>query len=156
MSVVTRADVVTAGQTWRCDESRADPDDVPAPHDVPLWPAHVRFTAVVDRVEDDYVELTVTTGNSHPRTPDFGAEMVSTVETLTSGNRWTLESDASSGQPVGDRGGPMTDDDNVHANAVAAQLRLAEENGTLPADLDVDDVDVDDVGEDDEEADDDE
>ena len=102
MSVVTRADVVTAGQAWRCDESRADPDDVPAPHDVPLWPAHVRFTAVVDRVEEDYVELTVTTGNSHPRTPDFGAEMVSTVETLTSGNRWTLESDASSGQPVGD------------------------------------------------------
>jgi len=50
----------------------------------------------------------------------------------------------------------MTDHDNNHANAVAAQLRLAEENGTLPADLDVDDVDVDDVGEDDEEADDDE
>ena len=47
----------------------------------------------------------------------------------------------------------MTDHDNNHANAVAAQLRLAEENGTLPADLDVDDVDVDDVGEDDEEAD---
>ena len=132
------ADVVTAGQTWRCDESRADPDDVPAPHDVPLWAPHPRFTAIVDRVEDDYVELTVTTGNSHPRTPEFGAEMVSTVETLTSGNRWTLESDASSGQPVGDRGGPMTDDDNNHANAVAAQLRLAEENGTLPEDMDVD------------------
>ena len=138
MSVVTRADVVTAGQTWRCDESRADPDDVPAPHDVPLWPAHVRFTAVVDRVEDDYVELTVTTGNSHPRTPDFGAEMVSTVETLTSGNRWTLQADTPSARPVGDRGGPMTDDDNNHANAVAAQLRLAEENGTLPEDMDVD------------------
>ena len=52
--------------------------------------------------DDDCVELTVTTGNSHPRTPDFGAEMVSTVETLTSGNRWTLQADASSGRPVGD------------------------------------------------------
>jgi len=131
MSLVERAGAVEAGQTWRCDESRADPDDVPAPHDVPLWAPHPRFTAVVDRVEEDYVELTVTRGNSHPRTPEFGAEMVSTVETLTSGNRWTLESDASSSQPVGDRGGPMTDHDNNHANAVAAQLRLAEENGTL-------------------------
>ena len=102
MSVVTRADVVTAGQTWRYDESRADPDDVPAPHDVPLWAPHPRFNAVVDRVEDDYVELTVTTGNSHPRTPDFGAEMVSTVETLTRDDRWTLQADTPSARPVGD------------------------------------------------------
>jgi len=100
VSVVTRADVVTAGQTWRCDESRADPDDVPRP--TYRCGRRVRFTAVVDRVEEDYVELTVTTGNSHPRTPDFGAEMVSTVETLTSGNRWTLQADASSARPVGD------------------------------------------------------
>jgi len=49
----------------------------------------------------------------------------------------------------------MTDHDNNHANAVAAQLRLAEANGTLPEDMDVD-ADEDDVGEDDEEADDDE
>ena len=89
-SLVERAGVVEAGQTWRCDESRADPDDVPAPHDVPLWEPQPRFTAVVDRVEEDYVELTVATGNSHPRTPDFGAEMVSTVETLTSDPRWSL------------------------------------------------------------------
>jgi|GEM_PF-2082180 hypothetical protein len=95
---------------------------------------------VVDCVEADYVELTVTRGNSHPRTPDFGAEIVSTVEMLTSGNRWTLESDASIDRPVGDRGDPMTDDDNAHANAVAAQLRLAEENGTLPEGLEVEDV----------------
>ena len=74
MSLVERAGAVEAGQTWRCDESRADPDDVPAPHDVPLWAPHPRFTVVVDRVEDDYVELTVTTGNSHPRTPDFVAD----------------------------------------------------------------------------------
>ena len=88
--LVARAGVVEAGQTWRCDESRADPDDVPAPHNVPLWEPQPRFDAVVDRVEDDYVELTVTTGNSHPRTPDFGAEMVSAVETLTSDPRWSL------------------------------------------------------------------
>ena len=35
-SLVERAGVVETGQTWRCDESRADPNDVPAPHDVPL------------------------------------------------------------------------------------------------------------------------
>ena len=102
MSVVTRADVVTAGQAWRCDESRADPDDVPAPHDVPLWAPHPRFTVVVDRVEDDYVELTVTRGNSHPRVPTIGGEVVSTVETLTRDDRWTLQADTPSARPVGD------------------------------------------------------
>ena len=91
MSVVERAGVVEPGQTWRCDESRADPDDVPEPHDVPLWEPHPRFTVVVDRVEDDYVELTAATGNGHPRTPRFGAELVSTVETLTSDARWSLD-----------------------------------------------------------------
>ena len=35
----------------------------------------------------------------------------------------------------------MTDHDNNHANAVAAQLRLAEENGTLPEDMDADEED---------------
>ena len=102
MSLVERAGAVEAGQTWRCDESRADPDDVPAPHDVPLWPAHVRFTAVVDRVEEDYVELTVTRGNSHPRVPTIGGEVVSTVETLTRDDRWTLQADTPSARPVGD------------------------------------------------------
>jgi hypothetical protein len=32
----------------------------------------------------------------------------------------------------------MTDHDNTHANAVAAQLRLAEENGNLPEELSTD------------------
>lgn len=89
-NLVARAGVVEAGQTWRCDESRADLDDVPEPHEVSLWEPQPRFDAVVDQVEEDYVELTVTTGNSHPRTPAFGAEMVSTVETLTSDPRWSL------------------------------------------------------------------
>ncbi|EMA69154.1 SNF2/RAD54 family helicase [Halorubrum aidingense JCM 13560] len=92
-SLLERSQVVEAGQTWRCDEARAAPDDVPAPHDVPLWAPHPRFSAIVDRVQDDYVELTVTTGNSHPRTPAFGAEMVSTVETLTNDPRWSFEGD---------------------------------------------------------------
>ncbi|PHQ44646.1 SNF2/RAD54 family helicase [Halorubrum sp. C3] len=92
-SLVERAGVVEAAQTWRCDESRADPEDVPEPHDVPLWEPQPRFTAVVDRVEEDYVELTVATGNSHPRTPAFGAEIVSTVATLTSDPRWSLIED---------------------------------------------------------------
>jgi len=91
MTLAERAGAVEAGQTWRCDESRADPEDVPEPHDVPLWASHPRFDVVVDLVADDYVELTVTDGNSHPRTPDFGAEMVSTVATLTSDPRWSLQ-----------------------------------------------------------------
>jgi len=92
-SVVERSGVVKPGQTWRCDESRADSDDVPAPHDVPLWEPQPRFDAVVDAVQDGYIELTVADGNSHPRTPDFGAEMVSTAETLTSDPRWSLQSE---------------------------------------------------------------
>ncbi|OYR69748.1 SNF2/RAD54 family helicase [Halorubrum sp. E3] len=97
-SLVARAGAVEAGQTWQCDESRADLDDVPEPHDVPLWEPQPRFTAVVDRVADDYVELIVTRGNSHPRTPDTGAEIVSTVETLTSDPRWSHQD----GQEGGD------------------------------------------------------
>jgi len=96
VSVVARSGAVTAGQTWRCDESRANPDDVPEPHDVSLWPAYPRFTSVVDDVGEDYVELTVTRSNSHPRAPDIGAEVVSTVETLTSDARWSLQEDAPS------------------------------------------------------------
>jgi len=91
--LVERPGVVESGQAWRCDESRADPEDVPEPHPVPPWEPQPRFDAVVDRVADDYVELTVATGNSHPRTPAFGAEMVSTVETLTSDPRWSLVED---------------------------------------------------------------
>ena len=63
---------------------------------------HPRFTVVVDRVEDDYVELTVTRGNSHPRVPTIGGEVVSTVETLTRDDRWTLQADTPSARPVGD------------------------------------------------------
>lgn len=92
-NLVARAGAVEAGQTWRCDESQADPGDVPEPHDVPLWASQPRFSAVVDRVDEDYVELTVGTGNGHPRTPDFGAEIVSTVETLTSDPRWSPRDD---------------------------------------------------------------
>ena len=90
MSVLERAGVVECGQTWRCNEARANPEDVPEPHDVPLWAPHPRVDVVVDSVQGDYVELTVTTGNSHPRTPTHGAELVSTVETLTSDPRWSL------------------------------------------------------------------
>lgn len=93
MSVVARSGAVEAGQVWRCNEAQANPADVPEPHDVPLWEPHPRFDVVVDSVQADYVELTVTTGNSHPRTPTHGSELVSTVETLTSDPRWALQGD---------------------------------------------------------------
>lgn len=92
-SLADRAGVVEAGQVWRCDEAQADPEDVPEPHDVPLWEPYPRFDALIDRVEGDYVELTVAAGNSHPRTPDLGAEIVSTIETLTGDPRWSLQDD---------------------------------------------------------------
>lgn len=89
-SLAERAGAVHPGQTWRCDEARADPEDIPEPHDVPLWEPHPRFDVVIDEVQDDYVEATAMTGNSHPRTPGFGADVVTTVETLTSDARWSL------------------------------------------------------------------
>ena len=82
---------VSPGQTWECNEALTDPDAVPPPHDVPLWEAHPRFRAVVDRVVDDVAELTVTTGNSHPRTPAFGAKVDWHVDRLRDDPRWRLK-----------------------------------------------------------------
>jgi len=85
---------VTPGQSWRCDEGRADAGDVPDGHDVPLWEAHPRFTAVVDDILDGVAELTVSGGNSHPRTPDFGATLDIHVDTLTGDRRWEIQGSA--------------------------------------------------------------
>jgi len=80
--------VIESGQVWRCDEAEADEPEA-EPHDVDLWEPLPRFRALVDRVEDDMVELTAATGNTHPRTPAFGADLVKTTETLQEDPRWT-------------------------------------------------------------------
>lgn len=83
-------EVIEPGQTWRCNEDRADPADVPEPHDVPLWEPYPRFTASVVCVYDEIgmVELSVAYGNSHPRTPDYGATVDVSLETLREDPRW--------------------------------------------------------------------
>lgn len=82
------SDGIQPGQSWECNEARADPDDVPAGHDVPLWEDYPRFTAVVDDVLDGLVELTVATGNSHPRTPTLGTTIDVHVDELEDDDRW--------------------------------------------------------------------
>ena len=79
--------MTSPGDTWRCTEDDAPKTDA---HDVELWPSFPRFTAVVDRVEGDYVELTVATGNDHPRTPAFGASLAKSLDTLKESDRWKL------------------------------------------------------------------
>lgn len=79
---------VEPGQRWQCNEARADSDDVPDAHDVTLWEDQPRFTAVVDDVLDGVAELTVATGNSHPRTPTFGETLDIHVDTLAGDDRW--------------------------------------------------------------------
>lgn len=82
---------IQRGQKWQCDESRADSDTVPDPHEESLWEPHPRFVAVVDEVRDGVVTLTATYGNSHPRTPDFGSTLDLAVERLLDGDRWSLK-----------------------------------------------------------------
>lgn len=85
---------VEPGQTWRCDESQADEAVVPEPHAaVSMWADHPRFRASVVAVLDGVAELSVGVGNSHPRTPDFGATIDVSVETLRSDARWTRSDD---------------------------------------------------------------
>ena len=83
------AATVSVGQTWGCNEARADLDDVPEPHGVLLWEPHPRFRAVVDHVDGQYVELTVVGGNDHPRTPEFGASVATSTDSLRGKPRWS-------------------------------------------------------------------
>lgn len=87
------AETVTAGQTWGCNEGRADGDAVPDPHDVPLWAEYPVFRAVVDEVHDGVAELTVSISNSHPRSPELGTTIDVAVESLREDQRWRLTND---------------------------------------------------------------
>ncbi|WP_455448208.1 SNF2/RAD54 family helicase [Natrinema thermotolerans] len=84
---------VEPAQTWRCDESRANPDAVSDPHTDALWADHPRFTAVVDTVRDGVATLTVSHGNDHPRAPDFGAKIDLSTDKLRERDRWVEVSD---------------------------------------------------------------
>jgi len=85
---------IQRGQTWECNEARAEPDSVPEPHDtVDLWPDYPRFAGVVDRVVEDVVEMTVGTSNSHPRAPELGQTVYRHVDKVRERDRWRLKSD---------------------------------------------------------------
>jgi len=90
---------IRRAQTWECNETRADAEDVPPAHDtVDLWPDYPRFSAVVDEVVDDAVAMTVATSNSHPRAPELGERVDIHVEKLLEQPRWSLKSEARSSE----------------------------------------------------------
>lgn len=79
---------VAPGQTWIC--TVANKDDPPEPHTESMWADYPQFRAVVDSVQDDYVELTVSGSDDHPRSPDFGADVVETTTGLNDKTEWRL------------------------------------------------------------------
>jgi len=78
---------LSPGTRVECDESREGGEGTPTP----LWEAHPRFTAVVDSVQDDYVEATVMTGNGHPRTPDFGSQLSLSADNIDEREKWRVK-----------------------------------------------------------------
>jgi len=92
---------VRRGQTWACDETNAE-GDVPEPHDVALWEDRPRFRAVVDDIVGGLVQLTVTTGNTHPRTPEAGEKVDVPAERLNDRPRWSLYREAPTEREVAD------------------------------------------------------
>lgn len=85
---------IRAGQTWECDESRAT-DPVHEWPDNPIGGRHVRFTAVVDRIDGDLVELTVTRSNPHHASPDPDAHLAKSAERMRTESKWQLYGDDS-------------------------------------------------------------
>jgi hypothetical protein len=78
-----------AGDTLVCDESRGDDPR----HDFGesgLGERFPRFCALVDRVQGDYVEATVTRRNPHLKSPDPGAELALSAATIAADPRWRL------------------------------------------------------------------
>jgi len=81
---------IERGQTWQLNE--AERTDPPAePHSVAMWADYPRFSAVVDSVQGDYVELTVTMSNDHPRSPTFGDTLAKSAERLTEQPEWMVK-----------------------------------------------------------------
>jgi len=56
-----------------------------------LWSDTVRFTALVDSVQGDYIEATVTRGNRHRQTPEFGSSLALSRGNLIESDEWDIE-----------------------------------------------------------------
>jgi hypothetical protein len=79
----------TPGQTWGYYEGRADDPARDWPEN-PFGDRYVRFSAVINEVDADYVALTVTRRNRHVHAPEPGAEIATTTETLQTDPRYQL------------------------------------------------------------------
>lgn len=79
--------MIRLGVTWECHEGRSDDPDHEWP-DNPIGEQYVKFTAVIDTVDDDYVELTVTRSNPHTASPDPGAEIAKSAQRMQSKPKW--------------------------------------------------------------------
>jgi len=80
---------IERGTTLLCDESRGK--NVPDGHDKAIWSDHPRFKALVDRVQGDYIEATVSSSNDHPRTPEFGSELAVSKKSVAEKDVWSVE-----------------------------------------------------------------
>jgi len=92
---------IRRGQTWECNEHRADASELPPIYDSTTH-SHdrPRFFAVVEAVLDGVVELTVTRGNRNARTPVFGKTLDIHQDKLRDLERWSLKSQADSEHEV--------------------------------------------------------
>jgi len=55
-----------------------------------LWGDTIRFSAVVDNADGDYIEATVTRGNRHHRTPANGAGLALSRAQLAESEHWEV------------------------------------------------------------------
>ena len=55
-----------------------------------LWDDTIRFSAVVDNTDGDYIEATVTRGNRHHRTPANGEGLALSKAQLAKSDQWEV------------------------------------------------------------------
>ena len=80
---------LSPGDRIQCDESRADEPchDFGADY-TGLGPRFVRFHALVDSVQGDYVEATVTRRNPHMKSPEPGTHLALSLAKINDSSRW--------------------------------------------------------------------
>jgi hypothetical protein len=78
------------GTRIQCNEARAESPQ----HDFGesgIGPRYPRFTVLVDSVQGEYVEATVTRRNPHARSPDPGAHLALSATSIHDESRWKVE-----------------------------------------------------------------
>lgn len=89
MSDATEPTALSRGDRIQCDESRADDPrhDFGADY-TGLGPRFVRFHALVDSVQGNYVEATVTRRNPHMKSPNPGTRLALSLTKIGDDPRW--------------------------------------------------------------------